>query len=192
MTKLLPLVIYPDKRLETASAEVDSVTSEIQENLKEMELAMFEYGGIGLAAVQVGIMKKLIVINHDEIVTRENEPKRPLLNKTLFMVNAKVLELGKEKTTLSEGCLSLPSIEADVERPSYVKAEYIDEHGEKKIIEAEGLLGKCIQHEIDHTNGKIILQYVKSSLKKDMLIKKLIKYKTAHTDCSCPSHKHSE
>lgn len=190
MTKLLPLVFYPDKRLETVSEEVKEVNAEIKENLAELELARQKYHGSGLAGVQIGIMKKILVIDHDSFSRYEGEPERAPINKPLFMINARIIETNKEFTVLDEGCLSLPGIDVDVSRPSYVKAEYLDENGEKQIIEAEGILAKCIQHEIDHTNGIVTLNYVKSPLKRDMLAKKIAKYLRLHTDCSCPTHQH--
>ena len=125
-----------------------------------------EAPGIGLAAVQIGILKKLIVID----ISRENE-KNPL-----FLINPKITFKSKTRSIYEEGCLSLPGYFAEVERPAECHLEYLDYYGKKKELKADGLLSTCIQHEVDHLNGILFIDYL-SKLKRDMIIKKLIKNK---------------
>ena len=180
--KVLPLVIYPDARLNEISAVVDHVDDSIRKQLNQMSEAVFEYQGLGISGVQLGIMKRLIVIDHDGIILEEGNK----LGKPLFMVNAEIIAVSEEKSILNEGCLSLPVINVDVERPIKVKVKYLDYDGKEQLIESNHkILAKCLQHEVDHTNGKLIIDYIKSPLKKQMIIKKLQKYKKSHLACEC-------
>lgn len=187
---VLPIVIYPDARLTQVSAAVNAVTDEIRTKLDKMAKAMRAHEGIGLAGVQVGMMERLIVVDHDVIMSRTKNNTAPTLGKPLFMVNAQIIETSDEQSVLTERCLSLPTIEVGVMRPVKIKAKYLDYEGNEQTIETDDeLLAKCIQHEIDHNNGKLILDYASSPLRKNMLIKKLIKYKKFHTDCECHDSK---
>jgi peptide deformylase len=135
--------------------------------MDEMLETMYSAPGIGLAAVQVGILKQVIVID----ISKDDQKKNPL-----FLVNPVVTYKSKNKSIYEEGCLSLPGHFAEVERPSECHIDYVDYNGKKKKIEAAGLLSTCIQHEIDHLNGVLFIDYL-SKLKKDMIIKKLKKLK---------------
>ena len=128
---------------------------------------MYSAPGIGLAAVQVGILKRLIVID----VSKDKEKKNPF-----FLINPEIISKSKNTSTYEEGCLSLPGYFAEIERPAECQVKYIDYFGKKKEIKATGLLSTCIQHEIDHLNGVLFIDYL-SKLKRDMIIKKLIKQK---------------
>jgi peptide deformylase len=179
MSNIVSLVIYPDIRLKTASAEVVEFDDALRTRLSNMEKATKVFHGWGLAGVQIGCMQKIIYINHDAIV-KYDDPKSekgyPLRGAPLFMVNAKILEISEQKFESTEGCLSLPGVEATVQRGAYVKAQYQDEFGNEHIIETEvPTLAACIQHEIDHTNGITIAEH-QSPLKRNMLIKKIEKF----------------
>ena len=130
---------------------------------------MYAAPGIGLAAVQIGILKRLIVIDISK--EKENEKKNPL-----FLINPQIISQSNNKSTYEEGCLSLPGHFAEIERPAECQIKFIDYHGKEKELRAEGLLATCIQHEIDHLNGILFIDYL-SKLKKDMIVKKLIKHK---------------
>ena len=128
---------------------------------------MYAAPGIGLAAVQIGILKQIIVID----VSKKNEKKNPI-----FLVNPKITFKSKKTSIYEEGCLSLPGHFAEIERPAECYVDYINYDGKKKNLKAEGILATCIQHEIDHLNGILFIDYL-SKLKKDMILKKLIKHK---------------
>ena len=135
--------------------------------LDDMLETMYAAPGIGLAAVQVGILKRLIVID----ISKDKEKKNPI-----FLINPEIIFKSKKTSIYEEGCLSLPGYFAEIERPEECHIKYIDYDGKKKEMKANGLLATCIQHEIDHLNGKLFIDYL-SKLKKDMIIKKLVKHK---------------
>jgi peptide deformylase len=135
--------------------------------MDEMLETMYEAPGIGLAAVQIGILKQIIVID----VSKDNQKKNPL-----FLVNPKITFKSVSKSVYEEGCLSLPGHFAEIERPSECHVDFIDYNGKENTLKAEGILSTCIQHEVDHLNGVLFIDYL-SKLKKDMIIKKLIKQK---------------
>ena len=128
---------------------------------------MYAAPGIGLAAIQIGILKRLVVID----ISKEKEKRKPI-----FLVNPEIIYRSKETSVYEEGCLSLPGQFAEVERPAECSVKYIDYFGKEKELKANGLLATCIQHEIDHLNGILFIDYL-SKLKKDMIIKKLVKHK---------------
>ncbi len=161
------ILIEPDPILRKKSEPLEKVDDNIRKLMNEMLETMYNAPGIGLAAVQVGILKRLIVID----LSKENEKKTPL-----FLINPKIINKSKETSVYEEGCLSLPGHFAEIERPSKCQLKYIDYNGKEKELEAEGLLSTCIQHEIDHLNGILFIDYL-SKIKKDMIIKKLVKNK---------------
>ena len=161
------IVIEPDPILRKKSKPVEKVNSEIRKLLDEMLETMYAAPGIGLAAVQVGILSRLIVID----ISKDDEKKKPL-----FLINPEINFKSKNTSIHEEGCLSLPGHYAEIERPAECLISYIDYNGNKKQLNAKGLLSTCIQHEIDHLNGVLFIDYL-SKLKKDMIIKKLIKQK---------------
>ena len=163
----LKIITEPDPILRTKSSSLEKVDSETRSLLDNMLETMYDAPGIGLAAVQVGILKRAIVID----VTKEIEEKNPL-----FLVNPEITYKSNIYSTYEEGCLSLPGHFAEIERPSECQIEYIDYDGKKRNLKAEGILSTCIQHEIDHLNGILFIDYL-SKLKKDMIIKKLVKKK---------------
>ena len=161
------IVIEPDPILRKKSERLEKVDDEIKKLLDDMLETMYAAPGIGLAAVQIGILKRLIVID----ISKENEKKNPI-----FLINPVIISRSSDTSVYEEGCLSLPGHFAEIERPAECKVEYIDYYGKKKEIKAKGLLSTCIQHEVDHLNGVLFIDYL-SKLKKDMIVKKLIKHK---------------
>ena len=161
------IVIEPDPILRKKSEILEKVDDELRVVLDDMLETMYSAPGIGLAAVQVGILKRVIVID----VSKDKEKKDPF-----FFINPEIISKSKNTSTYEEGCLSLPGYFAEIERPAECHVKYIDYYGKKKEIKATGLLSTCIQHEIDHLNGVLFIDYL-SKLKRDMIVKKLIKQK---------------
>lgn len=161
------IVIEPDPILRKESKTVEKVDDELRRLLDDMLETMYAAPGIGLAAVQVGILKRLIVID----ISKDKEKKDPL-----FLINPKIISKSVQTSTYEEGCLSLPGHFAEIERPAECEINFIDYNGKKKEIKADGLLSTCIQHEVDHLDGVLFIDYL-SKLKKDMIIKKLVKHK---------------
>ena len=161
------IVIEPDPILRKKSESLEKVDDELRSLLDDMLETMYSAPGIGLAAVQVGILKRLIVID----ISKEKDKKNPL-----FLINPEIISRSKNTSIHEEGCLSLPGHYAEIERPAECHVKYIDYNGKEKEIKAKGLLSTCIQHEVDHLNGILFIDYL-SKLKKDMILKKLAKHK---------------
>ena len=161
------IVIEPDPILREKSEILEKVDDELRNLLDDMLETMYAAPGIGLAAVQVGVLKRLIVID----ISKEKEKKNPL-----FLINPEIISKSKKTSIHEEGCLSLPGHFAETERPAECQIKFIDYDGKEQELRANGLLATCIQHEIDHLNGVLFIDYL-SKLKKDMIVKKLIKYK---------------
>ena len=161
------IVIEPDPILRRKSDYISNVDNQLRLLMDDMLDTMYKAPGIGLAAVQIGILKRVVVID----ISKEKEKKNPLC-----MVNPEITFISKKTSIYEEGCLSLPGHFAEIERPAECHLNYLDYDGKKKEIKASGLLATCIQHEIDHLNGVLFVDYL-SKLKKDMIIKKLIKKK---------------
>ena len=172
--KKLSLVIEPDISLHQKSSKVEKITPEIVSVFDEMAEIMAEFDGIGLAGVQVGIQKQIIIIDAGTIAGEMHETAPA--ERYLKIINPEIVKVSEEKCVMEEGCLSLPSIFYDVERPKEVTIKYMNEKGETKELSASGLLARCIEHEIDHLNGKVFIDYV-GSLKRTLAIKKLKKIK---------------
>jgi peptide deformylase len=161
------IIIEPDIILRKKSAPLEKVDNELKTLMNDMLETMYAAPGIGLAAVQVGILKRLIVID----ISKEKEKKNPL-----FLINPEIISKSKNTSVHEEGCLSLPGYFAEIERSAECQIAYIDYDGKKKEMKVSGLLATCIQHEVDHLNGILFIDYL-SKLKKDMIIKKLVKHK---------------
>ena len=161
------IIIEPDAILRKKSETLEKVDNELRNLMDDMLETMYAAPGIGLAAVQVGILKRLIVID----ISKDKEKKNPL-----FLINPEIVSRSKKTSVYEEGCLSLPGYFAEIERPAECKIEYLNYEGKKSEIDANGLLATCIQHEVDHLNGILFIDYL-SKLKKDMIIKKLVKHK---------------
>jgi peptide deformylase len=167
---VLPLIIAPDPILKTVSKPVTEVNDEVRGILNDMLDTMYHSGGIGLAAVQVGIHKRLIVV--DVNWREEDDTSR----KPYKLVNAEIVSGSEELREYKEGCLSFPDQYSEVTRPSGVKIKYLDENGVAQELVATDLLATCIQHEIDHTNGITFVDHI-SRTKREMILNKLTKAK---------------
>ena len=162
------ILTEPDPFLRQVSHDVENVNEDIRKLMGDMLETMYAAPGIGLAAIQIGIPKRVIVID----LSKEDE-KKPL-----YFVNPKIIIKSKNNLTYEEGCLSVPGQFAELDRPDQCHVSYLDYNGEKKKIKAEGLLATCIQHEIDHLEGILFIDYL-SKLKKNFIVKKLSKQKKA-------------
>lgn len=162
-----PIITEPNKILRQKSIEVESVGKEEQKLMDDMLDTMYDANGIGLAAIQIGVPKRIIVMD----IAKNEEKRSPL-----YFVNPLIKNKNSELSTYEEGCLSVPNYFAEIDRPKKCDVEYLDYNGEKKILNAEGLLATCIQHEMDHLEGVLFIDYL-SKLKKTMIIKKLSKQK---------------
>jgi peptide deformylase len=161
------ILTEPDPFLRQKSVKVDSVNDEIRLLMNDMLETMYAAPGIGLAAIQIGVPKRVIVMD----LAKENEEKNPQ-----YFVNPQILTNSNTDASYEEGCLSVPGQFAEISRPDKCKIKFLNYHGEEKILEAEGLLATCIQHEMDHLEGILFIDYL-SKLKKSMIIKKLSKHK---------------
>ena len=163
----LPIVIAPDRRLKFRCKPVDAVNDSVQEKLTDMLATMYDAPGIGLAAPQVGDERRLIVID----VAREDDPPAPMQ-----IVNPEILWASDEKCIMNEGCLSIPEVYYDVKRPKQVRVKFLDETGATQEVDADGLLARCLQHEIDHLDGVLFIDHI-SLLKRNMALSKMKKLK---------------
>ena len=161
------IITEPNKILRQISQPVEKVGKEEKILMDDMLDTMYAANGIGLAAIQIGVPKRIIVMD----ITWGKGEKSPM-----YFVNPVIKNKDKVKSVYEEGCLSVPNQFAEVERPKNCRVEYLDYEGKKKILEAEGLLATCIQHEMDHLEGILFIDYL-SKLKKNMIIKKLLKNK---------------
>ena len=161
------IIIEPDPILRIKSENLDKVDNALRKLMDDMLETMYAAPGIGLAAVQIGVLKRIIVID----LSKENEKRNPL-----FIINPQITSKAKELVSYEEGCLSIPNQFAEVKRPSTCKLNFLDYNGKKQELSAEGLLATCIQHEIDHLNGILFIDHL-SKLKKDLIIKKTKKQK---------------
>lgn len=169
MTQLYDIICAPDSVLKQQAQEVKAITPDIQKQMDRMLATMYDAPGIGLAANQVGLLNRVLVMDLSR--REEDEAAAPI-----FMVNPQIIHESEEMSVMEEGCLSIPLQYADVERPADVRVKYIDYDGKEAELEASGLLSHCVQHEIDHLNGVLFIDYL-SSLKRNMLLRKLEKMK---------------
>ncbi|MBB3384854.1 MULTISPECIES: peptide deformylase [unclassified Rhizobium] len=160
-----PLIILPDPLLRQASKPIEQIDTEIQRLADDMLETMYDAPGIGLAAIQIGVPRRMLVID----VAREGEEKTPLV-----FINPEIVASSDERSVYEEGCLSIPDYYAEVERPARVTVKHLDRNGREQLTEADGLLATCVQHEIDHLNGVLFIDYI-SRLKREMVIKKFTK-----------------
>ena len=164
---LLPILTAPDPRLKKKSKPVETVDAEVRRLMDEMLETMYAAPGIGLAAPQVGALKRVIVID----IAREDEKPQPLR-----MANPELIWVSEEDAVYNEGCLSLPEHYADVTRPAAIKVRYLDHENEIREMEADGLLATCIQHEMDHLEGILFVDHL-TALKRNIILRKLLKAK---------------
>lgn len=181
--KILPLVIAPDPLLKQVSKLVEKVDDELRALMDDMVQTMYAEAGLGLAAVQVGVLKRVLVMDvdyetddhghhhHDHhgcggVHVKNTNP--------LYLVNPQILEKSSEQASYNEGCLSFPGARAEVIRPAEVRVKFLDYNGKEQIMEASGILATCVQHEIDHLNGITFVDHI-SKLKRDIVLNKMKK-----------------
>ena len=160
-----PILILPDPRLRLVSEPVKSIDGEVQKLVDDMFETMYDAPGVGLAAIQVGVPKRVITAD----LAKKDEPRSPQV-----FINPEIVSRSEELSTYEEGCLSIPEIHEDVERPASVRVRYLDRDGKSHEVDAEGLLATCLQHEIDHLNGVLFIDHL-SKLKRDRIVKKFTK-----------------
>ena len=164
---LKEILTEPNEILRQKSSPVEKVDSDLQKLMDDMLETMYAAPGIGLAAIQIGVPKRVIVMD----LSRKHESKNPM-----FFVNPEIITKSKNNSTYEEGCLSVPDQFAEIDRPDKCHVKYLNYHGKPEEIKAEGMLATCIQHEMDHLEGILFIDYL-SKLKKSMIIKKLFKRK---------------
>ena len=161
------IITVPNETLKKISEPIEKIGVNEKKLINDLFATMYNSKGIGLAAVQVGILKRILVID----VSKENEKKKPL-----SFINPIIKKISDETSIYEEGCLSIPETFIEIERPKICEVEYIDLNGKKKILKCDGLLSTCLQHEINHLDGKLIIDHL-SKLKRDLIIKKISKTK---------------
>ena len=164
---LKEIKILPDKVLREKSKPVDKVNNEIRKLMDDMLQTMYAAPGIGLAAIQIGIPKRVVVMD----LSKDKEKKNPF-----FLANPEIVWKSENLASYEEGCLSIPNQFAEIDRPEKCHVKFLDYYGKQQLIKADGLFSTCIQHEVDHLNGILFIDYL-SKLKKNMIIKKLSKQK---------------
>ena len=164
------ILTEPNKILREKSLRVENVDKDIQKLMDDMLETLYAVPGIGLAAIQVGVAKRVIVMDINRDRDKDKEPKR----NPMYFVNPEIIWKSEEKFTYEEGCLSVPNQFAEIDRPKQCHVKHLDYNGHPQELKAEGLLATCIQHEIDHLEGILFIDYL-SKLKKEMIIKKLSK-----------------
>jgi peptide deformylase len=164
---ILPIITAPDPRLKQIAKPVEKVDGAVRKLMADMLETMYAAPGIGLAAPQVGVLKRVIVLD----LARDDEAPQPLK-----MANPEVVWVSDDDAVYNEGCLSLPEHYADVVRPAACRVQYLDEQNEIRTLEAEGLLATCVQHEIDHLEGILFVDHL-TALKRNMILRKLLKAK---------------
>jgi peptide deformylase len=164
------IVEVPDPRLRQISSPVEEVTEEIRELVSDMFETMYAAPGIGLAAIQVGVAKRILVIDLQE---PEEEGGEPVKDPHVF-INPEIMQHSDHEVPYTEGCLSVPDQYAEVDRPDRIRARWLDLDGKQHEEDIEGLLAVCLQHEMDHLNGVLFIDHL-SRLKRDMILKKLAK-----------------
>ena len=167
---ILPIIETPDPRLRQISMPVEKVDAELNALIDDMFETMYDAPGIGLAAIQVGVPKRLLVIDLQE---EEGEDGKPIREPRVF-INPEILQTSDELQVYSEGCLSVPDQYADVERPAVIRARWLDRDGKSHEEQLDGLLAICLQHEMDHLEGILFIDHL-SRLKREMVLKKLLK-----------------
>jgi len=160
-----PLIILPDPILRQVSKPIETVDGEVRKLAADMLETMYDAPGIGLAAIQIGVPRRMLVLD----VSKEGDDKTPLV-----FINPEIVSSSDERSVYEEGCLSIPDYYAEVERPAKIKVRHLDAEGREQVTEADGLLATCLQHEIDHLNGILFIDHI-SKLKREMVIRKFTK-----------------
>jgi peptide deformylase len=160
-----PLIILPDPILRQVSKPIETVDGEVKKLADDMLETMYDAPGIGLAAIQIGVARRMLVLD----VSKDGEDKTPLV-----FINPEIVTASDARSVYEEGCLSIPDYYAEVERPASITVRHLDRDGKEQVTEAEGLLATCLQHEIDHLNGVLFIDHI-SKLKREMVIRKFTK-----------------
>lgn len=172
---ILPIIEIPDPRLKTVSKPVAEVTDELRKLMDDMLETMYDAPGIGLAAIQVAQPHRILVIDLQEMPEgSEDDPEAEPIRRPFYFVNPEILEVSEEVTTYNEGCLSVPEQYAEVDRPSWVRARWLDYDGNPHEEKIDGFLATVLQHEMDHLEGILFIDHL-SKLKRDMVLRKLKK-----------------
>ena len=164
---ILNIITMPDPILRTRSQSIERVDDDLRRLASDMLETMYAAPGIGLAAIQVAVPRRLLVL---DLTEKENEPDNPIV-----MINPEIVKLGDTLVPYEEGCLSIPDIRVEIERPSSLTVRFLDREGKTQQLDADGLLATAIQHEMDHLDGKLIIDFL-SRLKRDMIIRKMKKH----------------
>lgn len=172
---VLDVITEPDPRLHMVSEPVEQVDDELRGLMDDMLETMYASQGIGLAAIQVGVPKRVLVMDIGHSQSRYEESGEANAE-PMFLVNPEIVESSEEVQTFKEGCLSFPGQYADVKRPEEVTVKYLDYEGEEQVMHASGIMAVCVQHEIDHLNGVVFVDYL-SRLKREMILRRLKKQK---------------
>ena len=170
---ILPILCYPDPRLHKVAKPVTAFDERLEKLVADMAETMYEAPGIGLAAVQVGVPKRLLVMDLQEPENPDDPESKPVREPRVF-INPEILSSSDHEVPYLEGCLSVPDQYAEVMRPDRIHARWLDEHGEAHEEDLDGLLAVCLQHEMDHLEGVLFIDHL-SKLKRDMVLKKLAK-----------------
>ena len=183
--KILPLITAPDPFLKKVSKPVEAVDNELREFMKNMVATMYEENGIGLASVQVGVLKRVLVMDIDYEIddhghhhhgAEDCSGVRVKNANPQYFINPEIIEFSKNDSVFNEGCLSFPGARAEVIRPESIKLKYLDFNGEKQVKEFDGISATCLQHEIDHLNGITFVDKI-SPIKREMILKRMKKIK---------------
>jgi len=169
MTRIYPILTIPEPVLRQTAAPVERVDDDLRRLMDDMLATMYDAPGVGLAAPQIGISRRLIVMD----ASRDEEPKDPIV-----MANPMILDRGEEMRLYEEGCLSIPEVTAEVERPAMTRVAFLDREGQPQERVLEGMLSTIVQHEVDHLDGVLFIDYL-SRLKRDMIVRKFTKQKRA-------------
>jgi peptide deformylase len=160
-----PLIILPDPILREVSKPIETMDSEVKKLADDMLETMYDAPGIGLAAIQIGVARRMLVLD----VSKDGEDKQPLV-----FINPEIVASSNTRSVYEEGCLSIPDYYAEVERPATITVKHLDRDGKEQVTEADGLLATCLQHEMDHLNGVLFIDHI-SKLKREMVIRKFTK-----------------
>ncbi|QOD37844.1 peptide deformylase [Candidatus Wolbachia massiliensis] len=171
----LPIVIAPDERLTTRASEVTDINDKVKELVNDMFETMYDADGLGLAAVQVGVLKRVFVMDIQPEKIEAGPAGYESVGK-FYMINPEITELSDEQVVLKEGCLSIPEQSHEIRRPKYLTVKYKDLNNEEQMLKASGWLARCIQHELDHLNGILYIRHL-SKLKYGIAMKKAQKVK---------------
>lgn len=178
---ILPLVIAPDPLLKKISKPVEKVDDNLRKLMDDMVQTMYVEGGIGLAAVQVGVLKRVLVMDLEYDVEEHHHHDHGSCNgvhvkntNPIYFINPEILTKSEELSSFNEGCLSFPNARAEVVRPKQVKVKFLDYNGKEQVKEMDDIMATCIQHEIDHLNGITFVDHI-SKLKRDVILKKMKK-----------------